>query len=90
METAAAGHAVGIPAAELETRRERLLEHVRSADYMGKKPFGQSQVPLFGEDAAGVLKMVLASLSSSNSAFGQNARFEFTRPEETEQSMGTQ
>ncbi|KAK8022303.1 hypothetical protein PG993_013070 [Apiospora rasikravindrae] len=61
--------------------RLRLLEHVRATEYMGKKAFGQSQVPLFGEDAAGVLKMVLASFSSSNSAFGQNARFKFARPE---------
>ncbi|KAK8117670.1 tetracenomycin polyketide synthesis O-methyltransferase tcmP [Apiospora kogelbergensis] len=66
--------------------RLRLLEHVRSADYMGKtKAFGQSQVPLFGEDAAGVAKMALASLSSSNSAFGQNARFAFSgREDESE------
>ncbi|KAK7990919.1 hypothetical protein PG990_015199 [Apiospora arundinis] len=69
--------------------RLRLLEHVRSADYMGKKPFGQSQVPLFGEDAAGVLKMVLASMSSSNSAFGQNARFEFSKQEEGESKQST-
>ncbi|KAK8108745.1 polyketide synthase protein [Apiospora sp. TS-2023a] len=71
--------------------RLRLLEHVRSADYMGNKAFGQSQVPLFGEDVAGVLKMALASLSSSNSAFGQNARFAFdARPEkDPKQPTGT-
>ncbi|KAK7918171.1 Tetracenomycin polyketide synthesis O-methyltransferase TcmP [Apiospora marii] len=69
--------------------RLRLLEHVRSADYMGNKAFGQSQVPLFGEDVAGVLKMALASLSGSNSAFGQNARFAFARADESGQSTAT-
>ncbi|KAK8076546.1 hypothetical protein PG994_003818 [Apiospora phragmitis] len=76
---------------EVETShpRLRLLEHVCSVDYMGKKAFGQSQVPLFGEDAAGVLKMAMASMSSINNAFGQNARFEFARSEDKRRSNGT-
>lgn len=55
----------------------KLIDRVYPKDLVGSKRFGQDMLPLFGEGTMGTLKMALASLSTSNDAFGQNGRFEF-------------
>lgn len=72
-----------------------MIDREWSVDYMGRKPFGQSMAPFFGQDWTGTLKMALASFSSSNDAHGQNARFEFNKKEvrdntEAERSLDTE
>jgi hypothetical protein len=64
----------------------KLIDRVYPKELVGSKRFGQDMLPLFGEGTIGTLKMALASLSSSNDAFGQNGRFEFDVENENKDS----
>jgi hypothetical protein len=64
----------------------KLIDRVYPKELVGTKRFGQDMLPLFGEGTIGTLKMALASLSSSNDAFGQNGRFEFDVENENKDS----